>query len=211
MCPADAGGPGGHCYVGCVPTTMGQICNYYRFPQTGTGSYSYECPPYGELTANFENTNYNWYEMPSSVSKNSLSTAQILYHLGVVESEMKDYIDESIVIPAMMPYITSQFMPRVSGDRPDVVPEGSTNLAFLGQFAEIKDDCVFTVEYSVRSAIMAVYTLLKLDKKVPDIYPSQYDIRVVAAATKAMYSGRPLPAEGIVKKLLQNTTLEGLI
>jgi oleate hydratase len=136
---------------------------------------------------------------------------ELLYHLGIDEKDMGDYIKESIVIPAMMPYITSQFMPRVKGDRPDVIPEGSTNLAFLGQFAEIKDDCVFTVEYSVRSAMMAVYKLLNLDKKVPEIYASQYDVRVVAAATKAMYSGRPLPAEGIVKKLLANTTLEGLI
>jgi len=136
---------------------------------------------------------------------------ELLFHLGVDENDMQEYIDESIVRPAMMPYVTSQFMPRVLGDRPEVVPEGSVNLAFLGQFAEIKDDCVFTVEYSVRSAIMAVYTLLNLDKEVPEVYPSQYDIRVVAAATKAMYSGRPLPAETIIKKLLSNTTLEGLI
>ncbi len=83
MCPADAGGPGGHCYVGCVPTTMGQLCNYFRFPETGTGSYSYQCPPYGELSADFENSVYNWNEMPVNVASNSLATAQILYHLGV--------------------------------------------------------------------------------------------------------------------------------
>ena len=136
---------------------------------------------------------------------------ELLYHLGVDEKDMGAYIETSKVRPAMMPYITSQFMPRVAGDRPDVIPTGSTNLAFLGQYAEIEGDCVFTVEYSVRSAMMAVYTLLGLDKQVPEIYPSQYDIRVVANATKAMYSGRPLPAEGIIKKLLSNTTLEGLI
>ena len=136
---------------------------------------------------------------------------ELLYHLGVDEKDMHEYIDTSIVIPAMMPYITSQFMPRVAGDRPAVIPTGSTNLAFLGQYAEIEGDCVFTVEYSVRSAMMAVYTFLGLEKQVPEIYPSQYDIRVVANATKAMYSGRPLPAEGIIKKLLSNTTLEGLI
>jgi len=136
---------------------------------------------------------------------------ELLYHLGIDEKDMHEYIDTSIVIPCMMPYITSQFMPRVLGDRPEVVPAGCTNLAFLGQFAEIKDDCVFTVEYSVRSAIMAVYTLLKLEKNPPEIFPSQYDIRVVVNATKAMYSGRPLPAQPIIRKLLSNTTLEGLI
>jgi len=136
---------------------------------------------------------------------------ELLYHLGVDEKDMKEYIDSSIVRPAMMPYITSQFMPRVKGDRPDVVPKGSTNLAFLGQFAEIEGDCVFTVEYSVRSAMMAVYTLLGLDKEVPEIYPSQYDIRSVLNAVKVMNSGRKIPGEDIIKKLLYNTSLEGLI
>ena len=136
---------------------------------------------------------------------------ELLYHLGIDEKDMHEYIDTSIVIPAMMPYITSQFMPRVAGDRPNVIPNGSTNLAFLGQFAEIKGDCVFTVEYSVRSAMMAVYTLLGLKKNPPEIYASQYDIRTVIASAKAMYSGRPLPAEFIIKKLLVDTSLEGLM
>ncbi|MBS4539420.1 oleate hydratase [Clostridium sp. D2Q-11] len=136
---------------------------------------------------------------------------ELLYHLGIDEKDMHEYIDTSIVIPVMMPYITSQFMPRVKEDRPQVVPEGSTNLAFLGQFTEIEGDCVFTVEYSVRSAMIAVYTLLGLDKNPPEIYPSQYDIRVIADAVKTLNSGRPLPAEPIIKKLLNNTTLEGLI
>jgi len=140
---------------------------------------------------------------------------ELLYHLGIDESDMQIYIDESIVIPAMMPYITSQFMPRLKGDRPEVVPDGSVNLAFLGQFAEVKDDCVFTVEYSVRSAMMAVYKLLELDKEVPEIYPSQYDVRVLAAATKAMHSEDESIftkiIEHVVKKKLKNTTMEGLL
>ncbi|MGV8983957.1 oleate hydratase [Clostridium sp.] len=135
---------------------------------------------------------------------------ELLYHMGKQE-ETPEILKNVNVIPCMMPYTTSQFMPRVKGDRPDVIPKGSTNLAFLGQFAEVKDDCVFTVEYSIRSAMMAVYTLLNLDKKVPEVYPTKYDIRVIAAAAKALYSGRPLPAETIVRKLLKNTTLEGLI
>ena len=85
---------------------------------------------------------------------------ELLYHLGIEEKDMDEYVETCIVIPSMMPYITSQFMPRNESDRPQVVPAGSTNLAFLGQFAEIKGDCVFTVEYSVRSAIIAVYISL---------------------------------------------------
>ncbi|AEX85313.1 oleate hydratase [Marinitoga sp. 1135] len=136
---------------------------------------------------------------------------ELLYHIGVEGELMEEIVDSAIVIPAMMPHITSQFMPRVKGDRPEVVPEGSVNLAFLGQFVEIKDDCVFTVEYSVRSAVIAVYKLLNLDKEVPEIYPSKYDIRHVINATKTLYGNKPLPGEFFVKKLLKDTSLEGLI
>ena len=140
---------------------------------------------------------------------------ELLYHFGIAENDMPAYIDECIVIPAMMPYITSQFMPRVKGDRPEVIPEGSQNLAFLGQFCEIKDDCVFTVEYSVRSAIMAVYHFLNIEKKVPEIYASQYDIRALATATKTMKSEHEGVVkriiESIIKKKLANTTFEDLV
>jgi oleate hydratase len=68
-----------------------------------------------------------------------------------------------------MPYITSMFMPRKPGDRPLPVPRDSKNLAFISQFVEIPDDVVFTVEYSVRAAQMAVYELLGVDRKVPPV------------------------------------------
>ncbi|BEP29301.1 oleate hydratase [Helicovermis profundi] len=136
---------------------------------------------------------------------------ELLYHLNVDESLMDEIIDSAIVKPVMMPYVTSQFMPRVKGDRPEVIPTASKNLAFLGQFAEVEDDCVFTVEYSVRSAMMGVYGLLNLEKEVPEIYASKFDIRSLATAGKVMNSGRPFPAEGIIKKLLKDTTMEGLI
>jgi oleate hydratase len=87
----------------------------------------------------------------------------------------------------MMPYVTSQFLVRKAGDRPDVVPRGSTNLAFLGQFAELPDDVVFTVEYSVRSAQIAVYSLLKLDKKPSPLYKGQHDPRVLFAALETLH------------------------
>lgn len=61
----------------------------------------------------------------------------------------------------MMPYITSQFMPRKAGDRPAVRPSGAENLAFVGQYAEAEKDVVFTVEYSVRTAKMAIKSLLE--------------------------------------------------
>ena len=84
---------------------------------------------------------------------------ELLGHLRFDEHKSL-ILKTSNCIPCMMPYITSQFLVRSHGDRPDVVPAGSTNLAFIGQYAEVPDDVVFTVEYSVRTAQVAVATLL---------------------------------------------------
>lgn len=89
-------------------------------------------------------------------------------------------------IPCMMPYITSQFMPRSRGDRPPVLPPGTTNLAFIGQYCEIPDDTVFTVEYSVRSAQTAVYGLLGLDKPLPPIRKAKFEPGVLLAAARTL-------------------------
>jgi oleate hydratase len=87
---------------------------------------------------------------------------EILGHLRIV-AEAKRILETSTCIPCMMPFITSQFLPRSEGDRPQVIPEKSKNLAFIGQFCELPDDVVFTVEYSIRSAQTAVYSLLRAE------------------------------------------------
>lgn len=83
MCPEDPSGPGGHCYAGCVATAMGQICYYFRFPRTGTGSYSYEHPTYGLISADFENTAYQWNSMENHLAHQNQTIAELLFHLGV--------------------------------------------------------------------------------------------------------------------------------
>ena len=80
-------------------------------------------------------------------------------------------------IPCRMPYITSMFMPRLHSDRPLPVPVGSKNLAFVSQFVEIPEDVVFTVEYSVRAAQMAVYQLLGVERAVPPVTPHDKSLR----------------------------------
>lgn len=112
---------------------------------------------------------------------------ELLYHLGVPENEIEqDASEENMnTVPVYMPYITSYFMPRHDGDRPAVVPEGSVNLAFIGNFAESPTrDTVFTTEYSVRTAMEAVYTMLNVDRGVPEVYDSIYDLRQLL---RAMY------------------------
>lgn len=80
-------------------------------------------------------------------------------------------LESANCIPCRMPYITSMFMPRQRADRPLPVPRDSKNLAFISQFVEIPDDVVFTVEYSVRAAQMAVYELLGIKRQVPPVTP----------------------------------------
>ncbi len=133
-----------------------------------------------------------------------------LYHLGVPEGEIQELAHNSAnTIPCMMPYITAFFMPREAGDRPDVVPNGAVNFAFIGQFAETERDTIFTTEYSMRTGMEAVYTLLNVDRAVPEVWGSTYDIRDLLNAAAQMRDGKPLTemhlnlAEKIaVKKLL---------
>ena len=116
-----------------------------------------------------------------------------LYHLGVPENQIEDMAEHSAnTVPVMMPYITAFFMPRAAGDRPDVVPAGAINFAFLGQFAETKRDTIFTTEYSMRTGMEAVYTLLNIDRGVPEVWGSTYDIRDLLSATIRLRDGRPL-------------------
>lgn len=117
-------------------------------------------------------------------------TEEWLYHMGVPESQIHDIATKSAhTIPCMMPYITAFFMPRTKGDRPQVVPEGAENFAFLGQFAETPRDTVFTTEYSVRTGMEAVYTLLDIDRGVPEVFASCYDVRVLLDSTVKMMDG----------------------
>ena len=111
---------------------------------------------------------------------------------------------------ATMPYITSFFMPRRAGDRPEVIPDGCVNLGLIGQFVETPDDCVFTTEGSARTAMMAVYGLLDLDRDVPPIWPAQYDIRALLAAAKTMNDGR-LPGEKMLNRFLRGTYYEDIL
>jgi len=118
-------------------------------------------------------------------------TEEWLYHMGVPESQIHDMATKSAhTIPCMMPYITAFFMPRRKGDRPKVVPDGSENFAFLGQFADTPRDTVFTTEYSVRTGMEAVYTLLDIDRGVPEVFNSCYDIRVLLESTVKMMDGK---------------------
>ena len=145
-----------------------------------------------------------------------------LYHLGVPENEIGDMAEHSAnTVPVMMPYIDAFFMPRAIEDRPKVVPDGAVNFAFLGQFAELPRDTIFTTEYSMRTGMEAVYTLLNVDRGVPEVWGSVYDIRALLDATVKLRDGKKATdmdigfmKELVVKKLLgkiKDTDIEKIL
>lgn len=106
-----------------------------------------------------------------------------LYHIGMDESKIKDYSENACnTTTCFMLYINAFFQPRKNVDRPKVVPEGAVNFAFIGQFAETPRDTIFTTEYSMRTGMESVYTLLNVDRGVPEVWGSQYDIRELLRA-----------------------------
>ena len=145
-----------------------------------------------------------------------------LYHLGVPENEIEDMAEHSAnTVPVMMPYIDAFFMPRAIEDRPKVVPDGAVNFAFLGQFAELPRDTIFSTEYSMRTGMEAVYTLLNVDRGVPEVWGSVFDIRALLDATVKLRDGKKatdmkmnLAQELVVKKLLgkiKDTDIEKIL
>ena len=145
-----------------------------------------------------------------------------LYHIGVPENEIEELAENSAnTVPVMMPYIDAFFMPRNDTDRPKVVPDGAVNFAFIGQFAETARDTIFTTEYSMRTGMEAVYTLLNVDRGVPEVWGSTYDVRDLLNATVKLRDGEPLTQMNLgikekiaVKKALdfiKNTDVEKLL
>ncbi|MCX6722619.1 MAG: oleate hydratase [Candidatus Staskawiczbacteria bacterium] len=111
---------------------------------------------------------------------------ELFSHFGF-EKNMEKIIKKSICIPCILPYASSQFLPRKKGDRPAVIPEGSKNFAFIGQFCEVPEEATFTVEYSVRSAQIAVYSLLNLHHKIPPIYQGKTHIKILYNVLKTVF------------------------
>ncbi len=146
--------------------------------------------------------------MPACTGNEILT--EMCFHLGLID-QVEAVIAATKVRTALMPYITGQFMPRAKGDRPWAVPDGSTNLACLGQFVETHNDVVFTLESSVRTARIGVYSLLGIKKQVPDIFPGQYDIRRLLRAARTLNNDEAFLGEGILRRLLGGTYFEHVL
>ena len=115
-----------------------------------------------------------------------------LYHIGVPEDKIDSLAKECNTTTCFMPYINAFFQPRKNEDRPLVVPEGAVNFAFIGQFAETPRDTIFTTEYSMRTGMESVYTLMNIDRGVPEVWGSKYDVRELLRACYYAIDKKPI-------------------
>ena len=116
-----------------------------------------------------------------------------LYHIGVPEEEIPELAESACnTTTCYMPYINAFFQPRKESDRPKVVPDGAVNFAFIGQFAETPRDTIFTTEYSMRTGMESVYTLLNVDRAVPEVWGSKYDVRELLRACYYAIDKKPI-------------------
>jgi oleate hydratase len=124
--------------------------------------------------------NGNYFDKPMYQCTGREILEELLRHLRF--NDAAAIMKSSICIPCDMPYVNNIWLPRKSGDRPPVVPEGATNLGLIGQYVELERDIAFTFEYSTRSAWEAIYRLTKRGPPPPDVYQGQYDPKGVWTA-----------------------------
>lgn len=110
---------------------------------------------------------------------------EVLWQLGF-ERQLGVIMASSVCIPCDLPYVNSVWMPRRRGDRPRTVPNGATNLGFIGQFAEVPRDVIFTIEYFARTAWEAIHRLLRRGPSPPPVYQGQHDPSALLAALKVL-------------------------
>ena len=145
-----------------------------------------------------------------------------LYHIGFPVEKIDEYAAKHAnTTTCYMPYINAFFQPRKEEDRPKVVPDGAVNFAFIGQFAETPRDTIFTTEYSIRTGMEAVYTLLGVDRGVPEVWGSAFDARELLKAAYYGLDKKPLSSVPltfkekillrIVTKKAKGTDLEQLL
>lgn len=114
-----------------------------------------------------------------------VGTATVCYKHKVI-------LDKIYCLLLSVLYINAFFQPRKESDRPKVVPDGAVNFAFIGQFAETPRDTIFTTEYSMRTGMESVYTLLDIDRGVPEVWGSKYDVRELLRACYYAIDKKPI-------------------
>ncbi|MCK8604564.1 oleate hydratase [Leuconostoc citreum] len=122
---------------------------------------------------------------------------ELIAHLSAVDSgpvnikEKEDDILASVInnIPVYMPYASALFNNRAKIDRPEVIPEHATNLAFTGEFVEQPYQMIFTEQSAVRSGEIAAYHFAGIPMShLVDTPRYDRDIKTLLRATKKLFA-----------------------
>jgi oleate hydratase len=87
--------------------------------------------------------------------------SEILSHLDY-SSEL--LVQRTVVIPRIIPRMTSFFISRYFNDCPQVLPPNTTNIGLVGQFVELPYHSCVDLSYGVLAAKIAVFSLMDSDK-----------------------------------------------
>ncbi len=122
---------------------------------------------------------------------------ELIAHLSAVDpgpvniKEKEDDILASVInnIPVYMPYASALFNNRAKIDRPEVIPEHATNLAFTGEFVEQPYQMIFTEQSAVRSGEIAAYHFAGIPMShLVDTPRYDRDIKTLLRATKKLFA-----------------------
>ncbi|MCD4791067.1 MAG: C10 family peptidase, partial [Bacteroidales bacterium] len=142
LCPVNTSGE--KAIVGCVATAMAQIMYYWRYPEQGEDSCSYNLYGYGTISANFGETTYDWDGMVDNPTLVNLPVALISFHAGV---------------SVQMMYGTNS-----SGAYPDVVDNAYRN------YFRYSNTCLWTPHQGVSQSTWEDLVKGELDDNCPVYY-----------------------------------------
>ncbi|KAJ6119962.1 67 kDa myosin-cross-reactive antigen family protein [Penicillium sp. IBT 18751x] len=114
----------------------------------------------------------NFVHKPMSSCSGQEVLTEVVQHLQFPTDPI---LEHSVTVTSLLPLATAQYLTREEDERPKVVPENVSNIALIGQFVEIPEDTVFSMEYTIRGAQTAVYQLMGLKDKKPKAQKSYWD------------------------------------
>ncbi len=143
-CPKDIKSTSGkNCVTGCVATAMAQVMNFWKYPESGTGSNSYTSSTQRiSQSMDFSSVHFDWDNMlneyNSDANESQKSAVATLVHAAGVSVSM-DYADESGAYAIDMAYALSHFWkynPNISYKKKLFYSDDEWNQLILSELSE---------------------------------------------------------------------------
>lgn len=109
----------GQAVAGCVPIAMAEVMHYWKYPKTGTSYKIYDCPNYGTIEVHFDESTYDWANMPDTINDSTSSDiekeaiAKLVYDCGAASwaqyGNVKQGTGARLFISSDSPYDNAQY------------------------------------------------------------------------------------------------------